>query len=105
MYQRNEVQKLKKTIENAEKKLTDAEKTVSRLKCMTRTFWECWRWEVEKQKEVMLSSTQIGRALHADVQAQNFSEIEPDALHPKPVGTSHREVLVLLAYRRSMVCK
>jgi len=73
------VQKLKKTIENTEKNLMDAENTVSRLKCMTRTFWKHWRGEVEKWKEVMLSSTRIGRALHAGVQAQNLSEIEPDA--------------------------
>ena len=66
----------------------DAEKTVSRLKCMTITFWERWRWEVEKRKELMLSSTRIGRALHASIPPQNFSEIDPDALHSKPAGTS-----------------
>lgn len=68
-----------KNVENTEKKLMDAEKTVTRLKCMTRTFWERWRWEVEKWKELMLSSTQIGRALHASVSPLNFSEIEPGA--------------------------
>lgn len=41
-YQKTKVQ-LKKTLENAENKLMDAEKTVTRLKCITRTFWEHWR--------------------------------------------------------------
>ena len=86
-YQKTKVQ-LKKTLENAENKLMDAEKTVTRLKCMTRTLWERWRWEVEKRKELMLGSTRIGRALHAIGSPQTLSEIEPDALHLIPAGTS-----------------
>ena len=86
-YKEPEVQ-LKKTQENAESQLTDAEKTVTRLKCMTRTFWERWRWEVEKRKELMLGSTRIGRALHATASPQNLLEIEPSALRPISAGTS-----------------
>ena len=87
-YRKCKVQKLEKTIESAEKNLMDAEKTVTKLKCMARTFWERWRWEIEKRRELMLSSTRIGRALHANVSPQNFLEIEPGALHPKLAGTS-----------------
>ena len=79
---------MSRTIENAENKLMDAEKTVTRLKCMTRTFWEHWRWEVEKRTELMSGSTWIGRALHATVSPQNLLEIEPSALHPIAAGTS-----------------
>ena len=42
-YRKRKVQKLEKTIESAEKNLMDAEKTVTKLKCMARTFWERWR--------------------------------------------------------------
>lgn len=66
-YHKRKVHKLEKTIENTKKTLVETERTVSRLKCMTRTFWERWKWEVEKRKELMLSSTRIGRALHASV--------------------------------------
>jgi len=47
---------------------------------MTRTFWERWKWELEKRKEVLLTNNRTGH-LHLSYEAKpNLHEIHSSLL-------------------------
>ena len=75
------IKRLKEEKDQALKKATDSERTVLTLKCMVRTFWERWRWEVEKRKEALFASTRIGSQMRPKNDSK-IQEIQLDHLVP-----------------------
>ena len=74
------IKRLKEEKEQALKKAENSESKVLTLKCMVRTFWERWRWEVEKRKEALFASTRVGYQMRP--KNNNIQEIQPDHLVP-----------------------
>ena len=70
------IRKIKTQLEVAHKKVEDCQTRISTLKCMTRTFWERWRWELEKRKEAMIMNTRIGIHLQTHQKDTSIHEID-----------------------------
>ena len=69
---------LQHQMQTSNKEIEKINGQVVKLKCMTRTFWERWRWEVEKRKEEFLVNKRI-RVPTIDV--HSFHEVDPCLLH------------------------
>ena len=55
-------------------------KKIKTLRCMTQTFWERWKWELEKRKEALwLSRTRNYHRQSTEVKPY-ISEIDPSLL-------------------------
>ena len=83
------IKQLKQAKEEAIQHVKKTEQKVITLKCMTRTFWERWRWEVEKRKEDFF----LNRFSRIDTtEKHNIHEIEPSLLIPCEVKDQKRFV-------------
>ena len=86
---------LRKNIRQLQEELTGesvlrkkAESNVVAFKNRAWTFWECWRWELEKRREAMTSLLQT-RKLAASghvVRQSTLQEIDPEMLKDPVVG-------------------
>ena len=47
---------------------------------MSRTFWERWRWEVEKRKQEFIHNRTFSYKLSNDQFSHDIHEIDPQAL-------------------------
>ena len=88
---KRKIKRLKAEKEQALKKATDSERNILTLKCMVRTFWERWRWEVEKRKEALFTSTRMGSQLRPKNDSK-IQEIQFD--HLLPVDETGQEYFV-----------
>ena len=52
------VAEVKKTLKTEVKLKESAQKESAKYKSMSRTYWERWRWELEKRKEAMVQEMQ-----------------------------------------------
>ena len=53
------IKRLKSTLEATKLKVEEDERKITALR--TRTFWEMWRWELEKRKETMIMTRRAGQ--------------------------------------------
>ena len=77
------IKQMKQKIEIANLEMIKKDKRIETLRCMTRTFWERWKWELEKRKEALwLSKTSNHRLQSTEVKFY-INEIDPSLLtHP-----------------------
>lgn len=62
---KRKMKELKNELDHAKEKVKKGEQHVLLLKNMSRTYWERWRWELEKRKEAMMVNTRIGLHLQS----------------------------------------
>ena len=79
---------LQNHIQASKKEIEKVNGQVVKLRCMMRTFWERWRWELEKRKEEFLVNKRIYRVPTSNV--TNFHEVDPCLLH-NPGDDEHAE--------------
>ena len=78
-----DVEKVKRELEQHVKtcksEIEKANSQIVRLKCMTRIFWERWRWEVEKRKEEYLlnTRTRVDLVPKSSACGNNIHQIDP----------------------------
>ena len=74
---------MKQKLKMADLEIKRKEKKIETLWCMTRTFWERWKWELEKRKEALwLNRTSNYRRQSTEVKLY-ISEIDLSLLtHP-----------------------
>ena len=72
-----QVKQLKQQIETSKKETEKANSKIVTLKCMTRTFWERWRWEVEKRKEDLLMNSRVSSVHAGSKDRFDIHEIDP----------------------------
>lgn len=78
-----DVEKVKRELEQhvktSKSEIEKANSQIVRLKCMTRTFWERWRWEVEKRKEeyMLHRRTRVGLVPKSSACGSNIHQIDP----------------------------
>ena len=58
------IKSLKCKLVAAQEKVQSSDTRITVLKRMTRTFWERWRWELEKRKEAMTMARLTARHFH-----------------------------------------
>ena len=51
---RKRVKELKREIESERKEREKAESLCTKYRCMSRTYWERWRWELQQRREAMV---------------------------------------------------
>ena len=88
------IRKIKTQLEVAHKKVEDCQTRISTLKCMTRTFWERWRWELEKRKEAMIMNTHIGIHLQAHQKDTSIHEIDVAMLESPIINGNVEECFI-----------
>ena len=54
---------LKRELAEAQRKVGRDELKLVRLTAMARSYWERWRWELQKRKEALLTSIRLGMQL------------------------------------------
>ena len=77
------LKQMKQKLEVANVEIKKKGKRIETLRCMTRTFWERWRRELEKRKEALWLSRTGSYRLHVQstsVTKPHISEIDPDLL-------------------------
>ena len=68
------ITELKCKLEAAQEKVAESELKIVNLKRMSRTFWERWKWELEKRKEaVMMSKHDPGTTQQTNIYLQEIS--------------------------------
>ena len=68
-------------LDTAKDKIKKGEQHIVLLKNMSRTYWERWRWELEKRKEVMMTNTRVGLHLQSRSTVHPVvNEIDPSML-------------------------
>ena len=74
---------LEEHLKTSKREIKKANNQIVTLKCMTRTFWECWRWEVEKRKEEFLlnRSARVDHVSKSSVHSHNIHLIDSCSLH------------------------
>ena len=73
---------LEEHIKTSKREIEKANSQIATLKCMTRTFYKRWRWEVEKRKEECLLNrrTRVGHVPKSSVHGHNIHQIDPCSL-------------------------
>lgn len=76
-----------------------AQKESAKYKLMSRTYWERWRWELEKRKEIMVKEMQSRSLMkrHSSPQTKRTNEIQhinPDLLLDPVVNGKQEEVFI-----------
>ena len=56
---RKSTKKLKRELKEAQSKADQHMKKIVKLSAMARSFWERWRWELQKRKEALLTSRRM----------------------------------------------
>lgn len=69
---------LQHQIETSKQEIKKVNSQVVKLKCMTRTFWERWRWEIEKRKEEFLVNR---RVIVPTSDVHSLQKVDPCLLH------------------------
>ena len=103
---------MKQKLKMADLEIKRKEKKIETLRCMTRTFWERWKWELEKRKEALwLSRTSNYRQQSTEVKPY-ISEIDPSLLTNPIVNDKQTEsylgrgafgIVKLMVYRAMYV--
>ena len=78
--QAKSIKRLKSTLEATKLKVQDNESKITALRRMTRTFWERWRWELEKRKEAMIMTRRAGQLQLQQNTHLHIPEIESSML-------------------------
>ena len=81
------VKHLKHELKEAHCKAEKDAKRLTRLSVMARSYWERWRWELQKRKEALLTSTQMGMHINSkQVAFPNVHEIKESFLSDPKVN-------------------
>lgn len=77
---KKEIEKLKDELKLEHQKQIKSEHKIRVLKCMARTYWERWHWELEKRKE---SLREYKRSQNGSLQvpSSTLHETDPSMLH------------------------
>lgn len=69
-------------VKTSKGEIEKANSQIITLKCMTRTFWECWKWEVEKRKDKCLlhRRTKIDHLPKSSAVSNSIHQIDPCSL-------------------------
>ena len=84
---------IKRELKEAQRNAKKHELSVKRLTAMARSYWERWRWELQKRKEALFTTTRLG--MHSKHVYPNIHEIE-EAFLPIPL-------LTIVTVRRSII--
>ena len=87
---KKETEKLKNKLKLEHQKQMASEHKIRVLKCMARTYWERWHWELEKRKET-LREYKRGRNGSLQVPGSTLHEIDPSMLHESIVEGKEKE--------------
>ena len=66
---RKSTEKLKRELKEAQSKADQHMKKILKLSAMARSFWERWRWELQKRKEALLTSRRMSMQLNSSKQS------------------------------------
>ena len=64
---------LKQELKEARSEIEKSKRRICTLRSMSRTFWERWRWELEKRKEAMMMNRRSG--IHSQLQCTTHSMV------------------------------
>ena len=88
------IKSLKSKLVAAQEKAQSNGTRIIVLKRMTRTFWERWRWELEKRKETLTMARQRARQFHSQrttVIHLHIQEIDSSMLVDPPFSGKQQE--------------
>lgn len=88
-----ESETLKNELKLEHQKQIESEHKIRVLKCMARTYWERWHWELEKRKEE-LSEYRRGHNGSLQVPSSSLHEIDPTMLHDPILEGKEKEHFV-----------
>lgn len=90
---KKEIEKLKDELKLEHQKQTKSEHKIRVLKCMARTYWERWHWELEKRKE-SLREYKRSQSGSLQVLSSKLHEIDPSMLHEPILEGKEKEHFV-----------
>lgn len=72
------IKELKNELKKEQERKEESERKVKLLKCMSRTYWERWHWELEKRKEAVRENVWAQKRYHSQaIASDTLYEINP----------------------------
>lgn len=86
---KQKVSSLKGELKAVKQNLKEGEHKITVLRSMSRTYWERWRWELEKRKEAILMKSRVSSRVHSLHPVVH--EIDPSLLTDPVVNEKQQE--------------